>query len=94
MSEVKVGVAESKEVLEGALLLAAKIIVEVKAKKGIVEIGADLLGDSELRAALVKLIDGVEKVPAEVKDLDEDEVVELVVAAAQGSLKIVKALKA
>jgi hypothetical protein len=89
-----VGIVETKEVLHGALLLAAKIIVAAKSNKGIVEIGADLVSDSDLRSALAALIDNVSKVPAEAKDLSSEEIVELVILAAQDSLKIVSALKA
>ena len=71
--EEKKGVKETKEVLLAAKVLSLLIIK--KAKDGIqvsdgVDIAAALLLDAEIKGAVSAALDKINEVPAEMKDLD------------------------
>lgn len=96
MSDEVIGIKESKEALHGILVLGA--FIAKRAKDGL---GADdaaalasaLMGDEAFQGALKDAVDGIQSVPAELKDLSAEEAVELVVGAAGDVLAIIQALK-
>lgn len=87
------GIQETKDALEAVNLLSMSLIKIFKKHLGVVEIGAALLGDEELKAALVKAFDGISKIPDEVKDLDMNEGMELAIAQIQLIPKLIEVLK-
>ena len=79
MSE-HVGIKETKEALDGLNEVAVEIVkvakdgIQVKDAATIVE---DLITKPEFKAKLVAAVEGINLVPAEIKDLDLAEGVEL-----------------
>lgn len=96
MGNEKIGIKETKEVLEGLNVIAEEIIsvakdgIQVKDAAQIVE---DLLLKPEFKAKLIAAVDNIKGVPAEIKDLDLVEGVELVKFEYDGVERIIKALK-
>ena len=96
MSEVKIGIKETKEVLDGLNTVAEEIISV--AKDGIqindaAQIVEDLIVKPEFKAKLIAAVENIKGVPAEIKDLDLAEGVELVKFEYDGVKKIIEALK-
>lgn len=97
MESEKLGIKETKEVLDGLNTVAEEIIsvakdgIQVKDAAQIVE---DLITKPEFKAKLVAAVDNIKGVPAEIKDLDLVEGVELVKFEYDGVERIIKALKA
>jgi len=95
-SNVKVGIKETKELLDGLNTIAEEIISV--AKDGIqvqdaVQIVEDLILKPEFKAKLVSAVQNVKDIPAEIKDLDLAEGVELVQFEYEGVKRIIEALK-
>lgn len=79
MEEVK-GVKELKEAIVGCFALG-KVVAEL-AKDGIdfndaVALAGKIAGDEVLKAKLVAAVQGIDQVPAEIKDLKFAEIIEL-----------------
>lgn len=97
MEDQKLGIKETKEVLDGLNVVAEEIIsvakdgIQVKDAAQIVE---DLLLKPEFKSKLIAAVDNIKAVPAELKDLDLVEGVELVKFEYDGVERIIKALKA
>lgn len=96
MEEQKIGIKETKEALEGLNQLALLVIGQ--AKDGIqvgdaVAVVEKLLLDPEFKAKLIDAVNGVSHVPAELKDLDVQEIFELGKFEAEKIQAIIKALK-
>lgn len=95
MAEEKLGIVETKEALHGILVLG--VLLAKQAKDGLkLDDAAALvdkfLNDEPFKLALTAAVQGIEKVPAEVKDIDIYEAVELVTSAAPDLLAIVSEL--
>lgn len=97
MSEEKQGIKELKEALIGAQDLAILIIKNLKdglqLGKDVSAVVGELLTNEELKASLTAAAEGVSKVPAELKDIDLNEVLELVMLEVMQVSKIMEALK-
>lgn len=97
MSEEKLGIKELKEALVGAQDLAVLIIKNLKdglqLGKDVAAVVAELLSNEELKASLAAAAEGISKVPAEVKDLEVSEVLDLVGSEVEQVKKILEALK-
>lgn len=95
MSE-HVGIKETKEALDGLNEVAVEIVkvakdgIQVKDAATIVE---DLITKPEFKAKLVAAVEGINLVPAEIKDLDLAEGVELAKFEYDGVKKIIEELK-
>lgn len=91
------GIQESKEVLIGANELSVFLIGILKdgiqLSSDVSAIIAKLSTDSEFRSKLEDAYKGVAAVPAEMKDIDVGEAVELIVLQAGYVPKIIEALK-
>ena len=93
---VKLGIKETKEALIGANKLSVLMMRRLKDGVGIDDAFAiydKLKTDTEFRQALVDAYQGIEKVPAEVKDLDLNEAVELIGVQVSYVPKMIEALK-
>ncbi len=95
MEEVKVelGVKETKEAIL-ALVILGKFVAE-RLKDGAqlddaLALGTKLVGDAEFKAVVLAGVEGIDKVPAEIKDLSMVDALEL----AQVLPQILAALKA
>lgn len=91
------GVKETKEVVSGAMHLGGLLYSRFKdgvQASDIVVILDKIKNDPELSAALIAAYNGADKVPAEVKELDIQDGVELGVHLLQEGAKLVKVLKA
>jgi hypothetical protein len=89
-------VKESKEVLEAALKVAIVIIKQAKdglQAKDVVAVVAEILASEDLKAAISEAVEGIQKVPAEMSDLQAQEIVELVVLLAMKVPEVLEALK-
>jgi hypothetical protein len=96
MSEEKVGIKESKEAIDGSVEIAKFVISRAKDGIGIDDASAlvmKLLADEAFKAKLQSAIEGIQLVPAEFKDLDFSEGVELGVFAAGKAKEIIDELK-
>ena len=99
MDEVtpKLGIAETKEALHGILVVGALLAKQAKDGLKLDDAAAlvdKFVNDEAFKLAVTNAVNGIEKVPAEVKDLDVMEAVELVTACAPDILKIIGELKA
>lgn len=79
MPEV-VGIKETKEALIGAMVLG--VFVAARLKDGAqlddaLALGQKFVGDAEFKAKVMAAIEGIDKVPAEVKDISFAEILEL-----------------
>ena len=96
MENEKVGIKETKEVLEGINTIAEEIIsvakdgIQIKDAAQIVE---DLITKPEFKQKLVNMVEGINKVPAELKDLDLMEGVDLIKFEYDGVKRVLEALK-
>ncbi len=93
---VKLGIKETKEALIGANKLSVLMMRRLKDDVGIddaIAIYDKLKTDTEFRQTLVDAYQGIEKVPAEVKDLDLNEAVELIGVQVSYVPKMIEALK-
>lgn len=95
-ANVKVGIKETKELLDGLNSIAEEIISV--AKDGIqiqdaIQIVEDLITKPEFKAKLVAAVQNVKDIPAEIKDIDLSEGVELVQFEYNGVQRIIEALK-
>ena len=93
----KIGIKETSDVLVAVNLLAVELIKLVK--DGIQASDAAVLvaiisSNEPVKNALFAAFNNISAVPAEVKDLDVSEVVQLIVAQAQQVPSILEALKA
>lgn len=92
----KIGIKESKELLDGLNEIAIEIIqiskdgLQVSDAAQVVE---DLIKKPEFKAKLQAAVEGVSKVPAEIKDLDLSEGFELAQFEYEGVKKIMEELK-
>lgn len=97
MAEEKLGIKETKEALHGILVLGAFVASRakdgLKADDGLALVQKLMSDDEEFKKALSDAVDGIGQVPAEVKDLDVQEGLDLIIGAAPDILKIVDALK-
>jgi hypothetical protein len=92
----KVGIKETKEVLDGLNSVAEEIISVAKdglQVKDAVQVVEDLIMKPEFKAKLVAAVDGINQIPAEIKDLDLAEGVQLVQFEYDGVKRIIEALK-
>lgn len=92
----KLTIKETKEALIGVNKLSILMMKRLKDGVGIDDAFAvyeKLKSDAEFRQALVDAYQGIEKVPAEVKDIDLSEAVELVSVQVSYIPKMVEALK-
>jgi hypothetical protein len=97
MSEEKLGIKETKEVL--VALNKVSLLVVKLAKDGIqladgVELGEQLLMNAELKAALSDAFNNISAVPSEIKDLDAGEIASLVGEEIAMVPQVIEALKA
>lgn len=88
------GIQETKEVLQALNMLSIDLIKLFKKHAGVAEFGAALLGDAELKDALMKAYDNVAKVPAELGDIQFAELIELGLEEAKAVPALLAALKA
>lgn len=96
MSEEKLGIQESKEAIDGAVELSKFVIQRGKDGIGIDDAAAlvsKLLSDAEFKAKLEDAVRGAQNIPAEIKDLDFSEGVELAVHAASKAKEIIDEIK-
>jgi hypothetical protein len=96
MEVVKVGIKETKEVLDGLTDIGAFIIV--KAKDGIqlqdgIDLVSKIISDPEFKSKMEAMVGNINLVPAEIKDLDIAEGVELIKESYDGYNQIMEALK-
>ena len=90
----------TKEIKEVIIALGAVLPPLVKVlKDGVqatdaVALYNELVGNAEVKAAILAAADGIKLIPAEVKDLDAAEIAEIAVLGVQQTLSVVKALKA
>jgi len=92
----KVGIKETKELLDGLNELSLEIISVAKdglQVKDAAQIVMDIMMKPEFKDKLAKAIDGVGIIPQEIKDIDLEEGVELVKFEYDGVKKIMEALK-
>lgn len=87
------GVQETKEVLVALDVLALDVVKVIKKHLGMPEILALVLADEDLKSAIAKAVDGVSKVPAELKDLSLAEAIELAMDQAKSVPALLAALK-
>lgn len=89
------GINETKEAVVGLLKLSALLGASFKDGVQVADFAVILakLQEPELKAALEKAYQDVEKVPAEMKDISAAEAVELVIAVLPEIKNIIEALK-
>jgi hypothetical protein len=89
------GTKETKELLVGFLKLASLLAVVfkdgVQAADALVVI-QKIQGDEALKQSLLEAYNGIDKIPAEVKDLSTAEAIELIAAALPEIAALVKAI--
>lgn len=94
---MKEGIQETKEVLlalnELSLMLVKHLKDGFQLGKDSAAIVGELMMNTELKASLSKAAENVSKVPAELKDLDVSEGVELAISQAVFVPKLIEALK-
>lgn len=88
------GIEETKEVLNALNVLSIKVISLVKKHAGVPEMIVSVLGDEELKKAIQVAAEGIQKVPAELKDLSFVEGMDLAMFEASKVPAILDALKA
>ncbi len=88
------GINETKECLIALNAVSIKIISLLKKHAGVAEVVASVIGDEELKSALELAYQGVSKVPAELKDIDLSEGIELALIQAKNVPALIDALKA
>jgi len=96
MAEEKLGIKETKEAFAGVNELALFLIDRLKDGVGIddaVALFNALRDDEEFKAVLSAAVDGIKAVPAEIKDLDAGEGVELGMLALMYVPKYIAAFK-
>ncbi len=84
---------ETKELLVAANELSIAIIKVLKKHLGVVDVASALLGDEELRAAIVAAVEGISAVPEEIKAMSGSDYLDLAQAQIALIPKIVEALK-
>jgi hypothetical protein len=92
----QVGVKETKDALVGVLAVAAVVAERVKDGVGaddVVVLVQKLMADEELKAKLAEAQKDAALIPAELKDLQAAEVVELIAAALPSVMAVIAALK-
>lgn len=98
MSEEKLGIKESKEVIVAmnkvSLLLIRHLKDGFQAGKDSMAIIAEIMSNDVLKQSLVDAAEGVHRVPAEMKDLDAKEVLELAMLLAMSVQDYIAAMKA
>ena len=80
MSEVKLDVKESREALVAINQLSVLLIKQFKdgiQMADFMELYAKILADPEVKAKMMAAYEGVSKIPAEMKDIDLKEIIEL-----------------
>lgn len=97
MSEEKLGTKETKEVLiavnKVSLLLIKHLKDGFQAGKDGLAIVSEIMSTEELKQSLIDAAVGVSAVPAEMKDLDAQEIIELVMLQAMLVPDVMNALK-
>ena len=96
MSELSLGIKELKEALVGVNELAIFIAMRLKDGIGLddaMAIWSKLSSDEEFKQKMVAAYDGISQVPAEIKDLDLAEGIELAVLQAQMLPALIAAMK-
>ena len=97
MSEEKLGVKETKELLVGVIDVSVLLIKHLKdgvqLGKDASAVLAEVASNEVLKASLLSAVEGISKVPAEVKDVDLLEGGELAVLVASKIKDILAALK-
>lgn len=92
------GIKETKDVLiavnKVSLLLIKHLKDGFQAGKDSVAIVGEIMGNEALKQSLIDAAVGVSAVPAELKDIDMQEIIELVMLEAMGVPEIIAALKA
>lgn len=92
------GIQETKEVIEAVGEVGALLTSHLKdgfqLGTDIVAFMADVIARPTVRAALEKAADNISKVPAEIKDVDASEGLQLAKASLEAGEKIINALKA
>lgn len=92
-----VGIQETKEALEAVGALGAVLAVHLKdgfqAGKDVPAIAADLFLKPDVREAMQRAGDGIQNVPAEMKDIDAAEAMELAQVGISTVKEILTALK-
>lgn len=95
--EEKRGIQETKEVIEALGALSGVLVAHLKdgfqAGQDLPAIAGELFLKADVRQALERAGDGIQNVPAELKDLDIEEAFELVEAGVGTAKAVVKALK-
>lgn len=89
------GIKETKDVMIAFLKLSALLAVTFKdgaQAKDFIEVYEKISSNEELKASFVAAYNDIEKVPAEVKDLQFAEAVELLVAAVPEIANLIKAI--
>jgi len=92
MTDIK----ETKEVVSGVVVLSAFLIKQFRDGVGIddaVAIIDKLKNDEGFKVVLLEAVKGVQKVPAEVSDLDTHEILELILHVGQMIPTILDAFK-
>lgn len=94
--EIKTGIKETKEAIIG-LSDVSQLIIS-KAKDGLqmsdaMEVVQKLLFDAEFKKVLEDAVNGIAVVPAEIKDLDVQEGIELAMLAIEEGKQVIEALK-
>lgn len=92
----QVGIKETKEALDGIFAIGqevAKVAKDGVQVKDAATVAEDLLAHPEFKAKLIAAIEGINKVPAEVKDIDFGEGVELAKFGYEGVKGIIDELK-
>lgn len=96
MENEKVGIKETKEVLAASNILAILIIKKLKdglqVQDGI-ELAQSLFSDGEVKSAIQAAADKINAVPAELKDLDLNEGIELGMWQAMQIPHLIEAMK-
>lgn len=96
MSEEKVGIKETKEALKAALVLGtlmAKKFADGVQLADALELYSKMQSDPEFSALMLEAYNGMKNVPAELKDIDLAEGIELAMIAAAEVPNLIEALK-
>ena len=92
MAEEKLGIKETNDVV--LALFKVGVVLAKKAHDGLqVSDLAVLLADEDVKKSLLEAAVGIEKVPAEVKDMDASEVVQMAVVVLEQLPSLLGALK-
>jgi hypothetical protein len=89
-----VGDKETKDVLLAGLAIAKFVVQRAKDGIGIDDaeaLVAKIMTDTEFKQVLTDAVTNIQQVPAELKDLDTGEILDLLFTAAKGGLEIVGA---